>query len=215
MGHGPAARAVTKEDEMDATRGGEMTAMLARLGSAWGWIVAYGVATVLAGVVALVWPSSTLVVIAIIFAVQLLVGAVYQFVFAFAVPNESGWLRALFALLSVFSFVVAIYLFAHVGLTLLVLATVIGIYWIALGIIELFLAIGHSELRWRPWIGITGVLSIVAGGVVVIFPISSLFFLTIFLGFWLVIFGVTLIVRGFGLRSAAQVTKPVATIPAA
>src|SRR5690348_8591755 len=117
MGHGPAAQSVTKEDKMDAARGGEMTAMLARLGGAWGWIVAYGVATVLAGVVAIVWPSSTLVVIAIIFAVQLLAGAIYQFVFAFAVPNESGWLRALFALLSVFSFVVAIYLFAHVGLT--------------------------------------------------------------------------------------------------
>ena len=200
---------------MDTTRGGEMTAMLARLGGAWGWIVAYGVATVLAGVAALLWPSSTLVVIAIIFAAQLLVGAVYQFVFAFAVPNESGWLRALFALLSVFSFVVAIYLFAHVGLTLLVLATVIGIYWIALGIIELFLAIGHSEIRWRPWIGITGILSIVAGTVVVIFPVSSLLFLTIFLGFWLVIFGVTLIVRGVGLRSAPHVTKPVAPSPAA
>jgi len=200
---------------MDEARGGEMTAMLARLGGAWGWIVAYGVATVLAGVVAIVWPSSALVVIAIIFAVQLLAGAIYQFVFAFAVPNESGWLRALFALLSVFSFVVAIYLFAHVGLTLLVLATVIGIYWIALGIIEVFLAIGHSELRWRPWIGITGVLSVVAGGVVVIFPVSSLFFLTVFLGFWLVIFGVTLIVRGFGLRSAAHVTKPMSASPVA
>ncbi len=195
---------------MDATRGGEMTAILARLGGAWGWIVAYGVATVLAGVVALLWPSATLVVIAIIFAVQLFVGAVYQFVFAFAVPNESGWLRALFALLSIFSFVVAIYLFAHVGLTLLVLATVIGIYWIALGVIELFLAFGHSEVRWRPWIGITGILSIVAGVVVVIFPVSSLFFLTVFLGFWLVLFGATLIVRGFGLRSAAHVTKPMA-----
>src|SRR5260370_4718724 len=142
MGHVPAA--ATKEKKMDATRGVEMTAMLARLGRAWGWIVAYGVATLLAGVIAVVWPSSTLVVIAIIFAVQLLVGAVYQFVYAFAVPDESGWPRALFALLSIFSFVVAIYFFAHVGLTLLLLATWIGIYWIALGVIELFLAIGHS-----------------------------------------------------------------------
>src|SRR5260370_2145441 len=200
---------------MDATRGVEMTAMLARLGRAWGWVVAYGVATLLAGVIAVVWPSSTLVVIAIIFAVQLLVGAIYQFVYAFAVPDESGWLRALFALLSIFSFVVAIYLFAHVGLTLLVLATVIGIYWIALGVIELFLAIGHSGVRWRPWIGFTGILSIVAGASGVIFPVSSLFFLTIFLGFWLVIFGVTLIVRGFGLRSAARAMKPMATSPAA
>lgn len=200
---------------MDATRGGEMTTMLGRLGRAWGWVVAYGVASLLAGVIAVAWPSSTLVVIAIIFAAQLLVGAVYQFVFAFAIPSESGWLRALIALLSVFSFVVAIYLLGHVGLTLLLLATLVGIYWIALGVIELFLAIGHSDVRWRPWIGITGVLSIVAGGVVVIFPISSLFFLTIFLGFWLVLFGLMLIVRGVGLRSGAQITKPAAPNPVA
>jgi len=190
---------------MDTTRGGEMKAVLARLGSAWGWIVAYGVASLLAGVIAVLWPSSTLVVIAIIFAAQLLVGAVYQFVVAFAIPNESGWLRALTALLSVFSFVVAIYLLGRVGLTLLVLATLLGIYWITLGVIELFLAIGHSESRGRAWIGITGILSVIAGGVVVIFPVSSLFFLTIYLGFWLVLFGVMLIVRGVGLRSAKPV----------
>jgi uncharacterized membrane protein HdeD (DUF308 family) len=200
---------------MDATRGGEITAMLARLGGAWGWIVAYGLATVVAGAIAVVWPTSSLVVITIIFAAQLVVGAIYQFVFAFATPNESGWLRALFALLSVVSFVFAIYLFGHVGLTLLVLATLIGIYWIALGVIELFLAIGHSAVGSRPWIAITGILSIVAGGVVVIFPVSSLVFLTIFLGFWLVIFGVTLIVRGLGLRSMARLAKPMAPSPAA
>src|SRR5260370_39913604 len=106
MGHGAAAQPVTKEDTMDSARGGEMTTTLARLGGAWGWIVAYGVATVLAGVIAGVWPSSTLVVIAIIFAVQLLVGAVYQFVFAVGIPNESGWLTALIPLLSVLSLVV-------------------------------------------------------------------------------------------------------------
>src|SRR5258708_37907161 len=170
---------------METTRGDEMTAMLGRLGSAWGWIVAYGVASLLAGVIAVAWPSSTLVVIAIIFAAQLLVGEVYQFVFTFAIPNENGWLRALIALLSVFSFVVAIYLLGHVGLTLLVLATLVGIYWIALGVIELFLAVGHAEVRWRPWIAITGILSIAAGGVVVIFPVSSLVFLSSFLVVWL------------------------------
>ena len=199
---------------METTAGGGTKAMLAQLGRAWGWIVAYGVASLLAGVIAVAWPSSTLVVIAIIFAAQLLVGAVYQFVFAFAIPSESGWLRALIALLSVFSFVVAIYLLGHVGLTLLLLATLVGIYWIALGVIELFVAIGHSDVRWRPWVAITGILSIVAGGVVVIFPVSSLFFLTVFLGFWLVLFGLMLIVRGIGLRSDARVTKPVAPSPA-
>ena len=200
---------------MGTTRDGEMQAVLARLGSAWGWIVAYGIASALAGVVAVLWPSTTLVVVAIIFAAQLVVGAVYQFVFAFAIPNESGWLRALIALLSVFSLVVAIYLFGHVGLTLLVLATLIGIYWIALGVVELFVAIGRTEVAGRIWVAVTGVLSIIAGGVVVISPISSLFFLTIVLGFWLVIFGVILVVRGIALRSAAPVKKPMAPSPAA
>src|SRR5260370_218287 len=124
-------------------------------------------------------------------------------------------LSSIFVRPSLLSSGVAIDLYAQVGLTLLVLATVMGFSWIALWIIELFLAIGQSEMRWRPWIGITGILSIVAGAVVVIFPVSSLFFLTIFLGFWLVIFGVTLIVRGFGLRSAARAMKPMATSPAA
>lgn len=200
---------------MDMTRSGEVRAMLERLGSAWGWIVAYGIASVLAGVVAVVWPSSTLVVIAIIFVAQLLVGAVYQFVFAFAIPNESGWLRALIALLSIFSFVVGVYLLGRVGLTLLVLATLLGIYWIALGFTELFVAIGRSGVQGRLWIGITGILSILAGGVIVISPVSSLFFLTIFLGFWLVLFGVMLVVRGIGLRSAARVVNSMAPSPAA
>lgn len=51
--------------------------------------MAYGVLSVLAGVVAIVWPGATLVVIAVVFALQLLVGAVYQFVFVFAIPHES------------------------------------------------------------------------------------------------------------------------------
>jgi uncharacterized membrane protein HdeD (DUF308 family) len=62
---------------MDTTGNGEMKDQLARLGNAWAWIVAYGVASLLAGVVAVLWPSSTLVVIAIIFAAQLPVATVF------------------------------------------------------------------------------------------------------------------------------------------
>ncbi len=51
--------------------------------------------------------------------------------------------------------------------------------------------------------------------VVIVSPVSSLFFLTIFLGFWLVIFGVMLVVRGFGLRSATSEPKAMAPHPAA
>jgi uncharacterized membrane protein HdeD (DUF308 family) len=184
------------------TAGGtDMGAALARLGKAWGWIVAYGVLSLLAGLVAIVWPGATLVVIAIVFALQLLVGAVYQFVFVFAIPQESGWLRALVALVAILSLVVSVYLLGHVGLTLLVLAILLGAYWIAQGAIELFIALGHPEIRNRTWVVVSGLLSVVAGVIVAVFPGISLFTLTIVLGAWLVFFGAILIGRGWMLRS--------------
>ena len=184
--------------------GQEMSLVLARLGGAWGWIVAYGVLSVLAGIIAVVWPGATLVVIAIVFALQLLITAVYQFVFAFAIPQEAGWLRALVALLAVVSLVVAIYLLGHTGLTLLILAVLLGAYWIVQGAVELYVAIGHPEIRNRTWIVVSGILSVIAGGVVVLFPGVSLTFLTLVLGFWLILFGAALITRGFMLRPLAQ-----------
>lgn len=183
--------------------GNEMSVVLARLGGAWGWIVAYGVLSVLAGAIAILWPGATLAVIAILFALQILFGAVYQFVFAFAIPQEAGWLRALVAVLAVVSLVVSIYLLGHVGLTLLLLAILLGAYWIVQGVTELFVAIGHAELRNRTWIVVSGILSVIAGGVVVLYPSVSLVFLTFVLGFWLILFGAALIGRGFLLRSSA------------
>jgi len=181
-----------------------MSVTLARLGGAWGWIVAYGVLSILAGIIAVVWPGATLAVIAVIFALQLMFAAVYQFVFVWAIPHESGWLRALVGLLAILSLVVAVYLLGHIGLTLLLLATLLGIYWIVQGAVELFVAIGHPEIRSRTWIVISGILSVIAGGIVVLYPGISLLFLTYVLGFWLILFGASLIGRGFMLRSVTQ-----------
>ena len=193
---------------MDRAMSAEMSVFFSRLGRAWGWIVAYGVVSVLVGIIALVWPGATLVAIAIIFAIQLLVAAAYQFVFAFAVPAESGWLRALVVLVAIVSFAAALYLLGHAGLTLVLLAVLLGAYWIAAGVIELVVGIEHPELQGRGWMIISGVLSILAGGVVVLFPGTSLVFLTYVLGFWLILFGIGLAVRGWTLRSVARTTAP-------
>lgn len=185
----------------------DVRANFAQLGQSWSWLVGYGVLSALAGILAVIWPGRALVAIAIIFALQLLVAAIFEFVFAFAVPSESGWLRALVVVLSIAAFVVALYLFGHVGLTLLLLATLLGVYWIASGAIELLLGIEHPELRSRLWVIVSGVLSIVAGAIVVIFPRGSLLFLTLVLGFWLILFGAGLIYRGWMLRSMARAPK--------
>src|SRR5215467_7402940 len=184
--------------------GNDMNGVLARLGGNWGWVLAYGVLSVLAGIITVIWPGATLAVIAVIFAIQLIFAAVYEFVFAWAIPQEAGWLRAVIALLAALSLVVAIYQLGHIGLTLLLLAVILGVYWIVQGVTELFVAIGHPEVRNRGWIIVSGILSVIAGAVVVLYPGISLTFLTLVLGFWLIIFGVSLVGRGFMLRSVVR-----------
>lgn len=179
-----------------------------RLGRAWAWLVAYGVLSILAGFLALIWPGRALEVIAVIFALQLLLTSVFQFAFAFTVPTESPWLRALFVILSIVAFALSLYLIGHVGLTLLLLAVLLGAYWIAQGVIEVLLGIEHPEISGRVWVIVFGVVSILAGAVVVIFPGSSLVFLTFVLGFWLILLGIGLIIRGLSLRSLTRSTRP-------
>ena len=192
---------------MDAAGSGVRTYFV-RLGRAWGWVVAYGVLSILAGIIALVYPGTTLVVIAIIFALQLLLTSIFQFVFAFTVPAESPWLRALFVLLSIVAFALSLYLLGHVGLTLLLLAVLLGAYWIASGVIEVLYGVEHPALSGRLWVIVFGVLSVLAGGVVILFPGSSLVFLTFVLGFWLILLGIGLIIRGFSLRSLSRSPRP-------
>jgi uncharacterized membrane protein HdeD (DUF308 family) len=183
---------------------GPFEAALSAVGRGWLWILGFGGISVLVGLAALFWPGATLVAIAIVFAVQLIVAGVFRFVAAFAVPRETAWLRALQALLAILSLVVGVYLVGHVALSLLVLALLLGIYWVAQGSVELFVAVGHGELPGRAWMILSGILSIVAGAILVVWPGISLFVLTLVLGIWLVVFGVILIVRAFQVRSAAR-----------
>jgi uncharacterized membrane protein HdeD (DUF308 family) len=198
---------------MSTAMGRDLEAMLGGIGRAWGWILAFGIITVVAGLAAIFWPSATLVAIAIVFAVQLIVGAAFRFASAFAMPGESGWLRALQAILAILSFVVGIYLLGHIALSLLVLALLLGTFWMFHGIVELFVGVGHAELPGRAWLIVTGVLSIVAGLILVLAPGISLFTLTLVLGIWLVVFGVTLAVRALQIRAAtaAPQTRAAAT----
>jgi len=191
------------EAVMSTVMGSDLEAMLRNIGRAWAWILAFGVISILVGLAAIFWPGATLVVIAVVFAVQLIVGAAFRFAAAFAVPGETGWLRALQALLAILSFVVGIYLLGHVALSLVVLALLLGVYWMVHGIVELFVAIGHAELPGRAWMILSGALSIVAGVIVVVAPGISLLALTIVLGAWLIVFGVMGIIRALQVRSAA------------
>jgi len=178
---------------------------LGRLGRHWGWVLSFGIITFLAGIVVLAWPGETLVVIAVLFGIQLIIAGIFRFVAAFATDDASGGMRVLLALLGVLSFIIGLWAVRHVLLTLLALVVLLGIYWVVNGAIELFMALSHRGMPERGWTVAMGVLSILAGIVVLIYPAPSLLTLSIVLGIWLLVYGVMEIVAAFRLRGLAHV----------
>jgi uncharacterized membrane protein HdeD (DUF308 family) len=190
---------------------GDPADVLAGIGRHWGWVLFFGIVTVLAGLFALVWPGRTLQVIAVLFGIQLVVAGIFRFVTALAVDEASGGTRVLLALLGVLSFIVGLYALRNVLVTIAALALLLGIFWIVNGAVETFTALSDRGMQGRGWAIFMGLLSIVAGVVVLVYPGISLTTLAIVLGFWLIVFGVMEIVAAFRLRSVGHAAGRVAT----
>jgi uncharacterized membrane protein HdeD (DUF308 family) len=186
---------------MDRTPRADVADVLAGVGRHWGWVLTFGILTRLAGLLALEWPGRSVVVIAVLFGLQLLAAGIYRFVAAFAADEASGSTRVLLALLGVLSFVVGLYALRHILVTVAALALLLGIFWIVNGAIETFTALAHRGMPGRGWTVFMGLLSVVAGLVVLAYPGISLATLAVVLGIWLLVLGVMEVVLAFQLRS--------------
>jgi uncharacterized membrane protein HdeD (DUF308 family) len=195
---------------MDRQRRGDAADVLAGVGRHWGWVLAFGIITLLAGLLTLAWPGRTIVVVAVLFGAQLVVAGIFRFVAALASDDETGATRVLLALLGVLSFIVGLYALGHVLLTIAALALLLGIFWIVNGAVEVFAALSHRGMQGRGWTIFMGLLSVLAGVVVLVYPGISLATLAVVLGFWLVVFGIMEIVLAFRLRSLGHAAARIA-----
>jgi uncharacterized membrane protein HdeD (DUF308 family) len=147
---------------MAAGMRGDPADAVARVGRHWGWVLAFGIITLVIGIVALVWPGRTLLVVAVLFGIQLIVMGIFRFVAAFASDDSSGGSRALLALLGVLSLIIGLYAARHVLVTLLALALILGIFWIVSGAVELFTALSHRQRTHRGCYAVMGIVSVLA-----------------------------------------------------
>jgi uncharacterized membrane protein HdeD (DUF308 family) len=169
----------------------------------WNSMLGLGLITLTLGVVVLVWPGKSVVAAAALFGVYLLASGIAQAIAAFTVkvPTSSRVLLFVSGALSVALGVYAFHDFNN-GAAVWVLATWIGVGFIFQGVAETVLAINHKELPERGWHIFAGVLSLLAGVVVIALPITSIVVLAIVAGAWLVVIGTTQIVWALKARKA-------------
>jgi uncharacterized membrane protein HdeD (DUF308 family) len=118
--------------------------------------------------------------------------------------DEGAGTRVLYVLLGILSVIIGLWAIRHVLLTLLALVVFLGIYWVVSGVIDIFTALSHRGIHDRGWTAALGLLSILAGLIVLAVPGLSLFSLAVILGVWLVIFGVSEITLAFRVRRGAH-----------
>ncbi|GAA5113516.1 HdeD family acid-resistance protein [Pseudonocardia adelaidensis] len=182
-------------DQTAAVRG------VARIADSPGLVIGAGALSILIGVLVLGWPGATIVVIAWLFAVQLIVAGVLQLVSAFSAGRGPGG-RMLSVLLGALSILVGLLCLRATLQTALVLGLVIGALWVLQGIAGVVDALGSDQGPGRGWAIASGVLSVLGGAVVLVYPGTSLVVLTWLFGIVLVVVGVPLVVQGIATRRA-------------
>jgi uncharacterized membrane protein HdeD (DUF308 family) len=193
MAYAPAADAY-------ASPAWETTARTA--GRHWGLHVFNGAVMVLIGIAVLVWPGASLAVIAWFFALSLLVNGIVQILRSIADTDAAGGKRVLFGLLGALSLLAGVLCLRSSLQTLAVLALLIGSWWIVSGVLTLIGAVGGSAAGSRAWSAVLGVLSVIAGFVVLVQPGISLAVLELTLAVTLIVLGIFVAIDALRTRNA-------------
>jgi uncharacterized membrane protein HdeD (DUF308 family) len=164
-----------------------------------------GLLAVILGIIVLAWPGISILVAAIVFGAYLLVTGIAQVIMAFSLHVTAGG-RILLFISGAAALILAVLAFRHFGegYAILLLAIWIGVGFVFRGVATTVAAISDPTLPGRGWQIFLGVISLIAGVVVIASPFESIITLAIVAGVCLVIIGVFEVVTAFGIRKAAK-----------
>jgi uncharacterized membrane protein HdeD (DUF308 family) len=114
----------------------------------WRWLfIVVGVLALVAGIMAFVWPSITLYVVAIFLAWYLIIFGIMHFINALAGPKLGWWWTEL--LLGIAEFVLGVWAVRSYQRSLLTLVTLVGVWAIFHGVSQIFGAFALREAGKR------------------------------------------------------------------
>lgn len=164
-----------------------------------GLTVVFGVLTLALGIAMLVWPSATLVVAAVIIAIQVFAFGIIQIIRSFAEVNAPTAARTLTGLSGALAVLLGFLVLRSPLQTVVIIALVIGAWWVFRGVLDI--VAGATEVPGNRAVSIVlGIISVVAGAIVLLQPDLSLHVFVIVVGVWMILYGVVVIAAPFVAR---------------
>lgn len=181
------------------------TGTIADLFASHWWVLALrGLAAVIFGVLAFIWPGITLFALVVLFGAYALVNGVLSLYLAAKAPKGYPRFGSLIfgGLLSIAAAVIT---FFWPGLTALGLLIVIAAWAIANGVLEIYAAIKLRKVITGEWLLVlAGILSIIFGVLLLLNPIAGAVAVVWLIGAFALAFGILLIVLAFRMRHLAS-----------
>src|SRR3954471_6949969 len=196
-GLAPAAR--NRRFAMSTTTTAATSPMLQTLSRYWWLILLRGIAAIIFGVLAFIWPGITLVTLVLFWGAFALVDGVLALAHAIMGGNMgSRWWLALIGIAGIAAGIVT---FMWPGVTALVLLIFIATWAIVLGVFQIIGAIRLRKEIDNEWtLGLGGLLSVLFGVVMLVAPGAGALGLIWAIGSFAVVFGVLMVMAAFKLK---------------
>jgi uncharacterized membrane protein HdeD (DUF308 family) len=170
------------------------------LAQLWWTFILRGVLGILFGVMVIVFPGIGLTAIILVFAAWALVGGASSLIGAWRSRTQRDWWVGLFeGLAGLAAGIVAIMLPAAAALALLF---IVAGWAIVTGVLQIWMAVRlREQISGEIWMGLSGLISILFGLFLVIFPGTGILSVLLLVGIFSILMGVPMVLLGWRLRS--------------
>ncbi len=174
--------------------------MLLTLAQNWWALVLRGVFAVLFGVAAFLWPGLTLTVLVLLYGAYALIDGILEVMWSLVSRRAGPFPWGVF-LAGLAGIAIGVVTFLWPGLTALALLYLIAVWAVIRGVFEVIAAVHLRREIDNEWLlGLSGVLSILLGVVLILAPGAGALALVWWIGAFAIAVGVLTIILGFRLK---------------
>jgi len=158
-----------------------------------------GLGSILVGVLMLLWPGRTLTIVAVLLGAHLIVSGISLIIARVSAGQGIGH-KILGIIAGVATLVIGLAVLRLPGLTLAVVALFVGAAWLVSGMFEVIEAITDRDTHHRGIQILGGLVTAVAGFIILVAPLRSLFALAVWGGLLMIAVGLARLLVAMRLR---------------
>jgi uncharacterized membrane protein HdeD (DUF308 family) len=181
--------------------------LLSNPSHSWPFILFRAATAVLFGLVALLMPVPTLAVLVLLFAAYMVTDGIFAALAGIRAARKHerwGW----FAVEAVANIAAGVIAFLWPGITVFVFVAITAAWALISGGVMLYGALRFQQRHGRIWLALAGLVSVLWGVLLIMFPIAGAVVMTLWLGAYALIFGVALLFLALRLRREAKMRPP-------